>query len=303
MSKKGKKQFALSLKKKDSIVGSLFMIPFYLGFILFSIKPLFETFKMIFYDVRIQYGGYMMSYSGIDNLKHIFTEDPDFLYNLFSSVGNMLWQVPSILFISLFLAIIVNSKFFGRSFVRSVFFLPVIVITGTVILIIQNDVVANAVLNGGVVAGGKIEYNIGIEQLLVDSGVSSKIVSFFTTLANSMFNLLWRSGVQIVLFLAGLQSIPTSLYEASSVEGATKLDEFFKITLPMSIPIMLINAVYTIVDTFTDSGNAAMNQVLVAVQSLNFGNASAMAWSYFALIGVFIALVMLVFSLLNKKYT
>lgn len=303
MSKKGKKQFALSLKKKDSIVGSLFMIPFYLGFILFSIKPLFETFKMIFYDVRIQYGGYMTSYSGIDNLKHIFTEDPDFLYNLFSSVGNMLWQVPSILFISLFLAIIVNSKFFGRSFVRSVFFLPVIVITGTVILIIQNDVVANAVLNGGVVAGGKIEYNIGIEQLLVDSGVSSKIVSFFTTLANSMFNLLWRSGVQIVLFLAGLQSIPTSLYEASSVEGATKLDEFFKITLPMSIPIMLINAVYTIVDTFTDSGNAAMNQVLVAVQSLNFGNASAMAWSYFALIGVFIALVMLVFSLLNKKYT
>ena len=303
MSKKGKKQFALSLKKKDSIVGSLFMIPFYLGFILFSIKPLFETFKMIFYDVRIQYGGYMMSYSGIDNLKHIFTEDPDFLYNLFSSVGNMLWQVPSILFISLFLAIIVNSKFLGRSFVRSVFFLPVIVITGTVILIIQNDVVANAVLNGGVVAGGKIEYNIGIEQLLVDSGVSSKIVSFFTTLANSMFNLLWRSGVQIVLFLAGLQSIPTSLYEASSVEGATKLDEFFKITLPMSIPIMLINAVYTIVDTFTDSGNAAMNQVLVAVQSLNFGKASAMAWSYFALIGVFIALVMLVFSLLNKKYT
>ena len=303
MSKKGKKQFALSLKKRDSIVGSLFMIPFYLGFILFSVKPLFETFKMIFYDVRIQYGGYIMSYSGIDNLKHIFTEDPDFLYNLFSSVGNMLWQVPSILFISLFLAIIVNSKFFGRSFVRSVFFLPVIVITGTVILIIQNDVVANAVLNGGVVAGGKIEYNIGIEQLLVDSGVSSKIVSFFTTLANSMFNLLWRSGVQIVLFLAGLQSIPTSLYEASSVEGATKLDEFFKITLPMSIPIMLINAVYTIVDTFTDSGNAAMNQVLVAVQSLNFGNASAMAWSYFALIGVFIALVMLVFSLLNKKYT
>ena len=303
MSKKGKKQFALSLKKRDSIVGSLFMIPFYLGFILFSVKPLFETFKMIFYDVRIQYGGYIMSYSGIDNLKHIFTEDPDFLYNLFSSVGNMLWQVPSILFISLFLAIIVNSKFFGRSFVRSVFFLPVIVITGTVILIIQNDVVANAVLNGGVVAGGKIEYNIGIEQLLVDSGVSSKIVSFFTTLANSMFNLLWRSGVQLVLFLAGLQSIPTSLYEASSVEGATKLDEFFKITLPMSIPIMLINAVYTIVDTFTDSGNAAMNQVLVAVQSLNFGNASAMAWSYFALIGVFIALVMLVFSLLNKKYT
>lgn len=303
MNKIGKKQIALSLKKKDSIVGRLFMLPFYLGFILFSVNPLIETFRIIFNDVKVQYGGYEMNYVGLANLKHIFTEDPDFLYNLFSSVGNMLWQVPSILFISLFLAIIINSKFIGRSFVRSVFFLPVIVITGTVILIIQNDVVANAVLNGGVVAGGKIEYNIGIEQLLIDSGVSSKIVSFFTTLADNMFNLLWRSGVQIVLFLAGLQSIPTSLYEASSVEGATKLDEFFKITLPMSIPIMLINTVYTIVDTFTDAGNAAMNQVLVAVKTLNFGNASAMSWSYFALIGVFIAIVMLIFSLLNKKYT
>lgn len=87
-----------------------------------------------------------------------------------------------------------------------------------------------------------------------------------------MFNMLWKSGVQIVLFLAGLQSIPASLYEASSVEGATKLDDFFKITLPMSLPIMLVNTVYTIVDSFTDANNKAMNQVMVAVTELDFGS-------------------------------
>lgn len=297
------KNMLLTLKTRRAMGGRMFMIPFYLGFILFSLGPLCQTVKMVFNNVLIEFGGYKMSYVGIGNLNKIFNEDPDFLFNLFTSVGNMLWQVPSILFISLFLAIIINTKFKGRGLVRSIFFLPVIVVTGTVILIIQNDVVANAALNGGVVAGGEIEYEVGIEQLLTDAGINSKLVSFFTELANNMFNMLWRSGVQIVLFLAGLQSIPSSLYEASAVEGATRLDDFFKITLPMTLPIMIINSVYTIVDAFTDSNNEAMNQVLVAVGELNYGVASAMALSYFILIGIFIAAVMFVFSKLSKRYS
>ena len=258
---------------------------------------------MIFNSVSIEYGGYKMEYVGAENLNEIFNKDPDFLLNLFTSVGNMLWQVPTILFISLFLAVLLNSKFKGRGFVRSVFFLPVIVVTGVVILIIQNDVVANAALQGGSVSGGEIEYNVGIEQLLIDAGLSSKIVGFFSTLANNMFNLLWRSGVQIVLFLAALQSIPSSLYEASSVEGATVIDNFFKITLPMTIPIMIINTVYTIVDGFTEANNLAMNQVMVAIDNLNYGVGAAMSWSYFALIGLFIGIVMLIFTRLSKKFS
>lgn len=292
----------ITLKGRDALCARVFMLPFYLGFLLFSIKPMIETFTFIFHSVTIRYGGYDMTYTGIKNLNKIFNEDPDFLLNLFTSVGDMLWQVPSILFISLFLAILINAKFRGRGLVRVIFFLPVVVVSGAVITIIQNDVVASAALSGGVVAGGKIEYSVGIEQLLLDAGVSTKIVSFFTTLANSMFNMLWKSGVQIVLFLAGLQSIPSSLYEASSVEGATKLDDFFKITLPMTIPIMLVNTVYTIVDQFTDANNAAMNQVMVAVTELEFGVGAAMAWSYFVLISICIALMMWLFSRLNKKY-
>ena len=300
-----KKSFSkprITLKGRDAIYARVFMLPFYLGFILFSVKPLIETFIFIFNSVSIRYGGYDMTYTGIKNLNKIFNEDPDFLLNLFTTVGNMLWQVPSILFISLFLALLINSKFHGCGLVRVIFFLPVVVVSGAVITIIQNDVVASAALSGGVVAGGKIEYDVGIEQLLVDAGMNAKVVSFFTTLANSMFNMLWKSGVQIVLFLAGLQSIPASLYEASSVEGATKLDDFFKITLPMSLPIMLVNTVYTIVDSFTDANNKAMNQVMVAVTELDFGSGAAMAWAYFVLISICIAAVGLIFLRLNKKY-
>lgn len=293
----------LNLKTKESLSARIFLIPFYLGFLLFSLKPLIETFIMIFNEVGFVYGGYEMKYVGLENLNQIFNVDPDFLFNLFTSVGNMLWQVPSILFISLFLAVILNSKFRGRGLARSIFFLPVIVVTGVIVLIIQNDVVASAALQGGVVSGGEIEYNVGIERLLIDAGLSAKVVTFFTTLANSMFNLLWRSGIQIVLFLAALQSIPASLYEASSVEGATKIDDFFKITLPMTIPIMIINAVYTIVDGFTDATNSAMNQVMVAVDGLKYGIGAAMSWSYFLLIGVFIAIVMFIFAKLSKKYS
>lgn len=300
---KMKNKAVFNLKVKESLSARIFMLPFYIGFLLFSVKPLFETFIMIFNSVSIEYGGYKMEYVGAENLNEIFNKDPDFLLNLFTSVGNMLWQVPTILFISLFLAVLLNSKFKGRGFVRSVFFLPVIVVTGVVILIIQNDVVANAALQGGSVSGGEIEYNVGIEQLLIDAGLSSKIVGFFSTLANNMFNLLWRSGVQIVLFLAALQSIPSSLYEASSVEGATVIDDFFKITLPMTIPIMIINTVYTIVDGFTEANNLAMNQVMVAIDNLNYGVGAAMSWSYFALIGLFIGIVMLIFTRLSKKFS
>ncbi|MBO5020584.1 MAG: sugar ABC transporter permease, partial [Clostridia bacterium] len=123
-----------------------------------------------------------------------------------------------------------------------------------------------------------------------------------TDISNDIFNLAWKAGVQIIIFLSGLQSIPSSLYEASSVEGATKWEEFFKITLPMLLPTFVFNAVYTIVDAFTDVNNEAMNQVMVQVKALDYGKASVMSYSYFVLIAVFVALVMWLFSALNKRY-
>ena len=297
------KKSRLTLKGRESLVGRAFVVPFYIGFIAFSLFPLIETMRMMFYNVKVDFGGFLMTPNNFANFTQVFSKDTDFTFNLFTSVGNMLWQVPALLFVSLFLAILINTKFKGRSIVRVIFFLPVIVMTGAVILIIQNDVVASAALSGEVVAGGQIEYDIGIEQLLIDAGMNAKIVETFTTFSNDVFNLAWKTGVQIIIFLSGLQSIPSSLYEASSVEGATKWEEFFKITLPMLLPVFVLNTVYTIVDSFTDSTNEAMNQVLYAVRSLNFGPASVMSYSYFVLIAIFVLIVMFVFSKLMKRYS
>lgn len=299
--KKGKK--FLSLKKREGMVGWLFILPFILGFLLFSAKPLVETFIMTFNEVTVDFGGYKMEYSGLENLNYIYNVDTDFLLNLFTSVGNMIWQVPCILIFSIILAQVVNSEFSGRTFVRSVLFVPVIIMSGTVVLIIQNDVVASATLSGGVVTGGEINYADGMAVILEEAGLSRPIVEFFETVAENMFNLIWKTGVQIVIFLAGLQSISPSLYEASSIEGANRWENFFKITLPMLMPIITINTVYTIVDYFTDSTNEAMNQVLVAVKSIKYGVAAAMSWSYFALILLFIAIVMLILAKFSKKYS
>ncbi len=292
-----------SLKRKEAMSGRIFVLPFYLGFILFSAKPLIETMLMVFNDVKINFGGYKMTSVGFDNLFYIFNVDADFTQNLFTAVSNMLWQVPVVLILSLILAQIINADFIGRTFVRSVLFVPVIVMTGTVVLIIQNDVVASAALNGGVVAGGKVEYSVGLEGLLNETGLNSAAIELFTKIANNMFNLLWKTGVQIVIFLAGLQSISPSLYEASSIEGATRWETFFKIDLPIMMPIITINTVYTIVDFFTDPNNEAMNQVILAINDLKFGRAAAMSWSYFMLIGIFVFVVMFVLSKINKKYS
>ena len=292
-----------SLKKREGMAGWIFVLPFLLGFLLFSAKPLVETLIMTFNDVTIEFGGYKMNYTGLENLNYIYNVDTDFLFNLFSAVGNMIWQVPCILILSVILAQIVNTEFSGRTFVRSVLFVPVIVMSGTVVLIIQNDVVASAALNGGVVTGGKIEYISGISGILEETGLNQSVIDFFQKVANGMYNLLWKTGVQIVIFLAGLQSISPSLYEASSIEGANKWENFFKITLPMLMPIIVINTVYTIVDFFTDSTNEAMNQVLVAVQSIKYGLAAAMSWSYFILIALFIAIVMLILNKFSRKYS
>ena len=144
---------------------------------------------------------------------------------------------------------------------------------------------------------------IGLESLLLQAGLNSKVVELFTTLSNDIFNLAWKAGVQIIIFLSGLQSIPSSLYEASSVEGATKWEEFFKITMPMLLPTFVLNAVYTIVDAFTDVNNEAMNQVMVQVEKLDYGKAAVMSYSYFVLIAIFVAAVMGIFALLNKRYS
>ena len=246
--------------------------------------------------------GYVLQNIGFDNYKTAFLEDANFTTNLLNSFAKMAWQVPVILVLSLFLALILNQKFHGRVFVRAVFFLPVIFASGIALSMISGDSIASTALSGGTVSGGEITQSSALKDMLVNAGFNDKIINIATSIANSLFSMVWRSGIQMIIFLAGLQSIPPTLYEASSIEGATSWENFWKITLPMLAPTIMINMVYTIVDTFTDSSNSIMRQItnLMTSQISKLGLASAFAWTYFLFIGLILLAVFGIFRLISK---
>lgn len=300
------KRKQLSLATKSAWTAQVFILPFYLGFLFFFLSPLIESLQMSFSNVSIDpSAGYQLTSVGFDNYRIAFLEDPTFTTNLTSSFSAMAWKVPVIIVLSLFLAIIINQKFHGRVLVRAIFFLPVIFASGVALSMINSDSIASSALTGSVVTAGEITQTSALDNLLLNAGFSSDVIKIATKIADNLFSMVWRSGIQMIIFLAGLQSIPSTLYEASSIEGATAWEDFWKITLPMLTPTILINLVYTIIDNFTDANNNIMMQVtnLMAKSVSKTGLASAFAWIYFLFIGLILLLVMLIFNKISKRYS
>lgn len=296
-----KKRFRMSLTAKSAWTGRAFVLLFYIGFLFFFLAPLIQSIKFSFSNVTISSAGYQTEWIGWKNYIENFTGSATFIGNLQASLIQLIWKLPVILISSLFLAILLNQRFFGRTFIRAVFFLPVIVASGIVITIIKNDNLAASVLTGNMISSGSVFKSDFLGTFLSELGLGKTISGYATTISNQMFDSLWLTGIQMIIFLAGLQSIPSQLYEVSAIEGATAWENFWMITIPMLMPIILVNTVYTIVDTFTDNSNAVMQQVLLNVKNVNLGWASSMAWTYFAIIGVILALLLFLYSSMNKE--
>lgn len=297
------KRRSLSLSAKSAWTAQLFILPFYLGFWFFFLSPLIESLKMSVSDVTVVDGaGYAMSFVGLKHYNAAFFEDANFTTYLVNSLTDMAWKVPVIIVVSLFMALILNQKFTGRVFVRAVFFIPVIFASGVALQMVSNDSVASSALTGNVVSSVEINQSSALNDLLVNAGFDAEIIKYATKIANGLFGMVWRSGIQMIIFLAGLQGISPALYEASSIEGATAWENFWKITLPMLSPTILLNLVYTIVDTFTDSSNRVMNQITALMSNAsNLDLASAFAWIYFAVIGTILLIIVLIFNAITKR--
>ncbi len=293
----------LSLATRESLKGHIFLIPFYIGLLVFFAGPLIQSIQFAFQSVNPQVGYYEVTNVGDYNFNYIFNQDANFKINLIESLTTLAWKLPVIFVSSLFFAILINRKFHGRVFVRAVFFLPVIIASGLVMNVIQGDQIAGAALSGSSVAGGEISQSTALSNVLSGIGLSDGIIGTITTITDSMFSTIWQTGVQTVIFLAGLQGIPSSLYEASAVEGATAWEDFWKITLPMILPISLVNIVYTIVDFLVNTENPVMIQVLNDTNNARYGTASAMAWSYFLIIAVILVVIMLLFGKITAAST
>ncbi len=287
-------------KKRGRIklTGLWFVMPWLIGVIAFSIRPLIDSIVYSFSNVYLTVNGLEKNFIGTENYYNLFYVDTNFTRRLITSVGDTLYRLPLILVLSIFIAIMLNNSFKGRLFFRGVFFLPIIIASGYVISIINGS--ATAAMLSASVSSDSTDASTAmmtvdsIKTILLQFGISESVQEALIGYVSNIFNLIWYSGIQILLFLAALQGIPSSLREVANIEGITEWQYFWKITLPMISPTIMINIVYTIVDGFTDTSNNFMRTVYSYTQDLKFGPAAAMAWIYFAVVLVILALVFLV---------
>ncbi|MBP3480193.1 MAG: sugar ABC transporter permease [Clostridia bacterium] len=289
---KKKNRKRMSYERKQSFVGFMFTLPWLIGFLMFFFIPAIKSINFSLSDVKI-FEDYATEWNNFQNYSNIF-KDATFLRNLSSTFGDLAINVPIILVFSLFVAVLLNRKFIGRGIARAVFFLPVIVTTGVVMTAFNGASDTSAVFEGDV-SNGIMFSTMNATEVLGSLGLGEQITGYMIAISDRIFDVVWDSGIQIILFLAALQSISPALYEACDVEGATAWEKFWLITFPSVSPIILVNIVYTIVDTFSDPSNAVLSQVdALVTTTFNYGNAAAIVWVYFAIVLVIIGAVFLV---------
>ena len=290
-----KRSYRLCYERRKSLSGFLYTLPWLIGTVYFFLIPLASSLLYSFNKLTIEPNKLLMSFQGMRYYEQALSKD--YIRMLVESIGGLLYQAPTILIFSLFIAVILNQKFIGRTLFRGVFFLPLIIATGVVLGIMNGDVVASAMMNGQ--TNSALFDTVSVKTLLLDVGMPYELVDALYTIINGIFELTWKSGIQILLFLAGLQTIPSSVYEACKIEGSTGWETFWKITFPMISPVIMLNLIYTIIDNFTDS---ASNQVMITINRLsqqhNLELSAAMSWIYFVIVFL---LILVVYALVNRK--
>lgn len=286
-------------RRRSAWTGRLFLLPWALGALLFFLLPLGQSLLFSFQNVRLGEGGYTATWAGLEHYLYAFTKDPDYVKSLAGALKDMLYEVPIILVFSLFIAVVLNQPFRGRTVARAILFLPVIVSSGVVISILKGDVFAQNIVKEGGANEAFLFQGTGLQGILVESGLPQSVVDVTMNVVNRIFDTLWKTGVQVLLFLSSLQGVPRSAYEAAQVEGSSAWETFWLITFPLVSPTILVCIVYTIVDSFTSYGNAVLETInREAFSNYQYSYSAAIAWIYF--VAVFL-IILAVNWLLSKK--
>ncbi|WP_051250717.1 carbohydrate ABC transporter permease [Paenibacillus harenae] len=297
-----KKLMNLTVTQKRDLMGWVFVSPFVLGFLLLFLGIFIDSFRFSFMEVNVlQQGGYSAKFIGMDNFHQILRVDPYFNRQLYNAVQNMLFDIPIIVMYSLFIAVLLNQKMKGRAVFRAIFFVPVILATG----IIDKADLSNSIMNAyqsipgldtGIAvvnesAGGMFS-NLQLKRYMFQMfDFSPALVNVTVGAAENIYDVVNHSGVQILIFLAGLQAISSSIYESAKIEGCSGWESFWKITFPLISPLILVNIIYSIIDSFTGSKNQVMDRITAAMKLGQYGAASAMAWVYFLIAAVFLIVI------------
>ncbi len=295
MKQVSKKKKIASLDKRKARGGWIFVLPFVIGFVLIYLPILIDALRMSFSFVESAHDDEpkRMLFVGFANYGDaLFGLDGTFVPTLLSALSDMIFDIPMILVFSLFMAVLLNQKMVGRAVFRVIFFVPVILSTG----IMETSIMASEDVLGG---GGGLDDGTGretndslamvVENMMSNMAVGQGLVDYVVQVVSNITEIINRSGVQMLIFLAGLQSISPAIYESVQIDGATAWETFWKITLPMISPMILVNGIYTVIDSFTRD----QNPVMLYLEGLthNDGILTAMSWIYFLVVILIIAIV------------
>lgn len=315
---KQKRKKTSKLIRRQRREGVLFLLPWILGFLIFFLRPMVESFWFGFNDVTMTADGLKSNFVGLKNFHFLLFEDAQFMLKLASITVSMLQQVVICTTLSLLVAVVLVKNFRGRTIYRAIMFLPIILTSGVVYSMI------GTVANFGGDSNAYLYASFSPTVMMTRAGVSGTIISALQWLSDSVFSMVINCGVPILLYISALQKIPVSTYEAARIEGASSWDLFWKITIPKISPVIFLNLVYTIVDASTAFGKKAVDGIWLTKEAvlstenamehgnvmmeailnmgfkkdMKFGMSAAMSWMYFAVIALFL---LLTWWLVGKK--
>jgi ABC-type sugar transport system permease subunit len=296
-----KKKKASSLDARKSRAGWLFVLPFIIGFVIIYAPIVYDSILYSFTKINIVTGGgFRLTWVGLDNYQEALFVDATFVQTLTAGIQQLIFDIPAIVIFSLFMAVMLNEKMVGRAAFRAIFFIPVILSTGLIDKIDQQNQMLQYMENtssmdmgdGGAEQSAQIISAMDVQKLFRNIVIGEELLNYVVGLVNDIYDIVNRSGVQMLIFLSALQSISPAIYESCQIDGATTWETFWKITLPMISPMILVNTVYTVIDSFTSADNQVMTYI-DQVYDQPSGNvlSSAMSWMYFIIVMVIIAAV------------
>ena len=291
-----------SLEARREREGYILVAPFVFGMVIFFIGPLISSLIYAFSTVSIEAGGVVTEFVGLGNFKYALNASPTYTAYLPVALRQMFTDIPMILALSLVLAVILNQNFVGRTVARAVFFLPVI-IAGSVVMNVISDKAMGAELLT-VSSGDSYDYGglIDFTGIIAKLDLPTQIGDLLTKYLAGVFGIIWSCGIQTILFLGGLQSIPASLYEVSKIEGASKWEEFWFITIPMLRNIISLVLVYSMIENLTSATNPIMKIAFTIMSDKQiYDQSSAMLWLYFVIVLGVIGIVLALYQRICVK--
>lgn len=282
------KRLHLNNRIRSTITGTLFFLPWLVGFFAITAYPLIYSLVICFNQVQIKPGEIGLEYIGWEYFRQAFTVDTEYPTKLITSLSSVLMGTPLVVVFSLVIALLLNGKFKGRTLYRIIFFLPVIIMSGPVMSELMTESSAMS-----------IDMDImGIRSILME--LDASWAGILLTFLNSFIRILWFCGVQIIVFLAGLQKIDRNMYEAAAIDGAGAWESFWKITLPHLRPIILLNTIYTIVEMGSAADDATNGKIVSSIRDIArpYSYAAVLSWIYaFCLL----MMILVAFLLLKPK--